>query len=411
MKVGIVTTWFERGASYVSKAFKDSLELDGHHVVIYARGEEYAIGDPKWDYDGVTWGKKVNFPIPSYTDKRDFDKWLDKESPDVVIFNEQRWFEPVLQCRNKDIKVGSYIDYYTENMLPTFSIYDFLICNTKKHFSAFEWHQQSYYIPWGTDVDVFSPAQEEIKNKSQRVFFHSAGMNPYRKGTDLTILAFKDAVEASEKKGKLLIHTQVDDLKEFFESYPRCYNSKEINEAITWLSSRSLLEIECKTVSAPGLYFKGDIYLYPSRLDGLGLTVAEAIASGLPTIVPNDGPMNEFVIPSVTGDVCKIDRYVSRFDGYYWPQNKIDMLDFSKKINLYLNMSEEKLTGLKVSTRDYAVNNLNCRKNLRQLSEVFLDSNILPQTLGNNVNDYYTGTQKLAAKYPLVFKLYNKFWK
>jgi hypothetical protein len=32
--IGIVTTWFERGAAYVSKQFKDSLEKNGAKVFI-----------------------------------------------------------------------------------------------------------------------------------------------------------------------------------------------------------------------------------------------------------------------------------------------------------------------------------------------------------------------------------------
>ena len=56
-----------------------------------------------------------------------------------------------------------------------------------------------------------------------------------------------------------------------------------------------------KTVSAPGLYFRGDVYLYPTRLEGIGLTICEALASGLPVITTNDAPMNEFVIDGETG--------------------------------------------------------------------------------------------------------------
>ena len=58
MKIGIVTTWFERGAAYVSRQFKQILEKE-HDVYIYARGgEEYAIGDPNWDGDFVWWGRR-----------------------------------------------------------------------------------------------------------------------------------------------------------------------------------------------------------------------------------------------------------------------------------------------------------------------------------------------------------------
>lgn len=57
MNIGIVTTWFERGAAYVSKAYFESLNNDENNIFIFARGgESYAKGDPKWDNEYVTWG-------------------------------------------------------------------------------------------------------------------------------------------------------------------------------------------------------------------------------------------------------------------------------------------------------------------------------------------------------------------
>ena len=66
MNIGIVTTWFERGAAYVSKQFEESLEIN-NNVFIYARGgEKYAIGDPIWDKDNVTWSKKTLDPLTEF---------------------------------------------------------------------------------------------------------------------------------------------------------------------------------------------------------------------------------------------------------------------------------------------------------------------------------------------------------
>lgn len=46
MRIGIITTWFERGAAYVSRQFMELLQQTDE-VFIYARGgEKYAMGDP-----------------------------------------------------------------------------------------------------------------------------------------------------------------------------------------------------------------------------------------------------------------------------------------------------------------------------------------------------------------------------
>ena len=58
MNIGIVTTWFERGAAYVSKQYKDSLEECGHKVFIYSRGgEKHLKKDKKWQGDDIHEGK------------------------------------------------------------------------------------------------------------------------------------------------------------------------------------------------------------------------------------------------------------------------------------------------------------------------------------------------------------------
>ena len=204
--IGIVTTWFERGAAYVSRQYRDLLK-DDYNVFIYARGgEEYATGNPNWDDESVTWGKKAILPIPVAIEKKDFEKWIKKNNIEIILFNEQQWWMPIIWAKESGVICGSYIDYYTEETIPLFQVFDFLICNTKRHLEAFSWHSAVYYIPWGTDVDLFSPNSDEVVCKDGVVFFHSAGMSPERKGTDQLINAF-----ASLKgKKKLIIHSQVE---------------------------------------------------------------------------------------------------------------------------------------------------------------------------------------------------------
>ena len=62
--IGIVTTWFERGAAYVSRAYRDALD-SAFEVQIYARGgERCAPGDPRWDGPEV-WVTFNNFFVIS----------------------------------------------------------------------------------------------------------------------------------------------------------------------------------------------------------------------------------------------------------------------------------------------------------------------------------------------------------
>ena len=203
MNVGIVTTWFERGAAYVSRAYMETLSMK-HNVFIYARGgEKYAQGDDKWDKEYVTWGKIKSNQDKSRIDFEDFKWWLIKNDINIIIFNEQNNWEIIIQIRELDIIIGSYIDYYTRDTLPFFWLYDFLLCNTIRHYNVFQNHPQVLYIPWGTDINIFKPSNRLASNDSI-TFFHSAGMSPNRKGTDLLVRAF----EKIDGDAKLINHLQ-----------------------------------------------------------------------------------------------------------------------------------------------------------------------------------------------------------
>lgn len=316
MKIGIVTTWFERGASYVSRAYRDVLLAAGHTVYIYARGALSAEGNPKWDNEYVTWG--INVRIPEWH----FFHWIEKNQLDVIFYNEERDYRLLAKVRRAypHIRLGTYVDYYTEDTIPLFGIYDFIICNTKRHMEAMENHSQKYYVRWGTDTTLFKPNTNAPKDSV--VFFHSAGYAD-RKGTDILIEAFIKG--ELYKRAKLVIHTQcaitelTERTKEEFERYN--------------------IEVIEKTVTAPGLYHLGNVYVYPARLDGLGLTMYESLAMGMPVITTDYPPMNEIINDDI-GRLVKVKRNYCRQDGYYWPMSLCDINDLIQKMKWYIDNPE-----------------------------------------------------------------------
>jgi glycosyltransferase involved in cell wall biosynthesis len=401
MKIGIVTTWFERGAAYVSRQYKNLLEKH-HEIYIYARGgESYAIGDSLWDGDFVTWGKKSIAPVPMAIDLDDFKRWIIDNRIETVFFNEQQWFEPVILCNHLGVITGSYIDYYTEETIPFFACHDFLICNTLRHYSAFEWHPQVFYVPWGTDVELFHPIIEPESKCSSIAFFHSCGLSPHRKGTDILIKAF------SELKGpsRLILHSQIN-LKEY---YP------EIQSLIESLEQSNRLVCYHKTVPAPGLYHLGDVYVYPSRLDGIGLTIAEALSCGLPVITSDYPPMNEF-INETNGKLIKISRLYARSDGYYWPQCLVEQEDLRECMQYYVNNRNE-IMYFRQMARKYAETKLDWSKNEIGLSEIFKSAKKVPNEIKhdseNKIRIYEQNKSiemQLYNKSPLLFKIFRQFW-
>ena len=377
MNIGIVTTWFERGAAYVSRQFMDVLSKD-NNVFVYARGgESYAIGNHKWDLPNVHWGKRCNGKLAyingTYIDKSDFINWIKRNKIEAILFNEQRWFQPLLWCKKMNVKTIAYVDYYTENTIPLFDVFDCLVCNTKRHAFAFRHHTNVNYMKWGTDLNLFKPTSQK---HDKLTFFHSAGMDPIRKGTDVVITAFYNA--SNRQNSTLLIHTQV----------PLEKHIPEQSAMIKELLDEGTLEIVEKTITAPGLFYRGDVYVYPSRLDGIGLTLMEGIASGLACITIDNAPMNEF-IENDFGRVCDVDYYYSRYDGYYWPMAVPSTESLKTIFNDFIN-GKYNIEEMKKAAREYAVKELDFSKNCEALSHMIQSTEFCPidSRLVSRINEF-----------------------
>lgn len=361
MNIGFVSTWFERGAAYVTKAYINAVN-DKHNIFVYARGgESNAIGDPNWDLPYVTWGLNL---LGTKINSHHFSKWLKQNNIETLFFNEQRDYDILIYLRENfpQIKIGAYIDYYKEDEIDKFKLYDFLICNTKRHYSVFKNHPQCFYIPWGTDISIFKPQNTE---NDQVTFFHSVGMS-LRKGTDVLLKTFIE--NNLYKESKLIIHTQINLEKNFG------YAKEELH--------KYNIEVIEKSVGAPGLYHLGDIYVYPTTLDGLGLTLYEALACGLPVITTNNPPMNE-VVKKEVGYLVDIEKMYSRSDGYYWPLSICSGESLAAGMMYYIDRKSE-LEELKNGARNYAVQNYNWSTRYNIVNEIFETTKILKNSIDLN---------------------------
>lgn len=357
MNIGIVTAWFERGAALVSKAYMETLSLR-HNVFIYARGgEKYAQSDPQWNKEYVTWAKTPTGKAESYVEWEDFKEWVLKNEIQTVIFNEQRSWKIVIDALKLDITIGAYVDYYTPEEVDFFWLYDFLLCNTQRHLSVFKNHHKALYIPWGTNIEVFKPTQG-FHSGNQVIFFHSYGISPQRKGTDLLVKTFQRV----RGDAKLIIHAQ-----KIPSNYPSWHYMTKKSHSIIELNPR--MELIEKDVSAPGLYHMGDIYVYPSYLEGIGLTIAEALASGLPVITTDNPPMNEFVINNVNGKLVKVRKYIRRSDNYYWPMSICSEKALIEAMQFFVD-NPNIVDEYKLRARAYAENHLDWKKNSGSLPEL-----------------------------------------
>lgn len=345
MNIGFVTTWLPRGAAYVTVNYIKLVQPE-HKAFIYARGGEYF--DSSFNFEDVPVHKGLRLENTNIN-SIDFVRWIKKNSLDMVIFNEQDSIEPVCIARKKckNVIFGSYVDYYKESTISDFNIYDFLICNTRRHMSVFSWHPQCLYLAWGTDINLYTPKLMKKDCSKRIIFFHSMGMSN-RKGTEILVKTYIDN-EIYKLNTKLVIHTQ-----------------KNIDNIISReVSKKYEIEIICKSVQAPGLYHLGDVYVYPAKLDGLGLTMYEALSCGLPVIATDIPPMNE-VVNNQNGRLVEVESMFSRSDGYYWPLAIVSE-EALKNAMLYYVKNANKISEFANEARKYAVENLNLMDQKKKL--------------------------------------------
>lgn len=380
MRVGIVTTWFDRGAANVSRQIMNAIK-DSADVYIYARGEKYAKGDSYWDLPNVHWGRRLYWAGSGKIDRGDFERWINDKRIETLVFNEQRWWQPIIWAKEMGVKIGAYIDYYTNEDINNFSIFDFVICNTQRHFSAFCWHPGAVYVPWGTQTNLYRP-----QDKSNKVFtfFHSCGWDPYRKGLDILINAFdriKEDIDA-----ELLIHTQCD-----------------ISDLIVCDSKIRVIK---QTLPPPGMFTEGDVYVYPSRLEGIGLTIVEALSCGRPVITTDEPPMSEFVQNGVTGYLIPVKRSFKRQDGYYWNMVEADVDKLAELMLTMYSMDSERLNEMKNSSRHYALESRDWLVQSKKIFSVIMESDYTPinKEMVEVINKYdYSGKSK-KLDYLIRFK-------
>jgi len=327
--IGIVTTWFERGAAYVSRAFRDALSKQ-HNVFIYARGGEIANkDDPRWSGPQVYWAQRLH---ATSIDWNEFHKWVKDNKIDVVIFNEQQDHAPIVECKKFGIKTIAYIDFYRKGLINHFKDYTGLVCCTQRHYSVFKDFKMCRFVQWGTDVDLFKP-KPKPEHHDKIVFYHSAGLGGvlFRKGTPTLVDAFKQIRDPSA----LLIISSQRDLR----GYPP--------EMISEVNINPRIYFRGETAPHPGNYHLGDVYVYPSKLEGIGLSVPEAMAVGLPVITTNNGPMNEFVSHNGTGKLINIHKFQSRVDSYYWDESLPSVDHLASLMNEYvLDRSSVRIHGI-----------------------------------------------------------------
>ncbi len=339
-RIGFVTIWFERGQSYVTKTLRDAL-AEEHETFIFARTgfvdgqlKQETIG--MWNVPNLT--THPTYEIPPNT----LQEWITANRLDTVVFNEEYDWSLVEAAKRTGVQVVTYLDYLKADWLPKMRMYDLVICSTRRSYEIVKDACSAVYVGWTVDSSLFTPRQDDGE---RHTFFHNAGWlgTNFRKMTPAAILAF-DAMSPLVPDASFFIHFQ-------------SARDRLPQPAQDILESNPRIHTHFGTVPAPGLYHKGKVLLFPTKLEGLGLPLLEGLASGLAVIATDAPPMNEFIRHGENGLLVPVAERGGRSDGILFPEEIVDVNALAETM-LTVARDAALIERLASSGRAYAVSEL-----------------------------------------------------
>jgi glycosyltransferase involved in cell wall biosynthesis len=258
----------------------------------------------------------------------DFERYLSKERPDKILLIETplNWnflsllnelsIPIVFIPMNDSVGLGRIKRIKDEHNISI----DKFVCLTRWAYEiAQSYNLPSVYCPFPVDTEKFKFTQRGSDNI---VFLHNAGKlgNKFRKGTDLVVSAYWQSI-INRNSFNLLLRSQY---------------AKDVDNPYE-------------------LYSMGDVYLAPSRKEGLGLPIYEAMACGLPVITTDFMPASEpipFKELLINNTNIPIDNDYK--DG---SEHEISMDHFLDTISMVKNLGKDRIQEISCGVRKHIYDN------------------------------------------------------
>jgi hypothetical protein len=218
-----------------------------------------------------------------------------REQADRVIFCEHPYFAHLPQlCReNKRPMICVPMQEWLSDQAEQWGVSRFL-CPTEHCYNQFKDRLPCVYFPWPVDIERFTFKPRYACKRF--VFINGHGGSLGRKGGNI-----------------------VQRLRHSWPDIPiAIYSQKKLD----WASTAA-------PESNAELYAEGDVLLVPHCVDGIGLEILEAAASGMPVISTNGEPWNEY--PALERINSRVERKrIGRQVDWYVP-DALHLLDICRR--------------------------------------------------------------------------------
>jgi 1,2-diacylglycerol 3-alpha-glucosyltransferase len=294
VRVGVVTKWFSRGQPVVGRQLRSALDELGHETFVLARPKKERGPRPgALDRDGV-WDQPRITEASAYDVTEDeYERWVAANRIEAVFCDQNYQFEEIASLRERGVRtIGRFVweHFAAEHVDRAREAYDVVYSFTRAEQERYaEMGISSPYIPWGCHPELVEVGRAMERTRRGEVvrFIFPAGFAGHRKPLRPALDAF---ALTRDPRLRLLVKAQVDR-----EELQRAEDVASDDERIVVMVADQPTSEHLRTFAAC------DVCLSPSRWEGLGLPLYEAIAFGMPTITNDAPPMNEAVHDGING--------------------------------------------------------------------------------------------------------------
>jgi 1,2-diacylglycerol 3-alpha-glucosyltransferase len=295
MRIGIVTKWFASGQAVVSRQIRSALDQLGHETFVLAkpgkgpRAQQQRVADAIWDQPGVTEASEADIPAGEYSD------WARQNQLEAVFCDQNDQFSEIAALRREGVRtIGRFVweHFAAEHAGPAGEAYEVIYSFTRAEQERYRGLGiESPLLVWGCHPELLALAEQAASSRESDeliTFYVPGSFMGKRKPFPEIVESF---VRTSDPRFRLLIRGQVD------------RKAGKLEKAAAG-DERVIVELEDRPTGEHLRQFAScDVCLSPSRWEGLGLPLYEAVAFGMPTITNDSPPMNEVVIDGVNG-IC-----------------------------------------------------------------------------------------------------------
>jgi 1,2-diacylglycerol 3-alpha-glucosyltransferase len=284
MRVGICAYWFNRGQGVVARQLRSALDSLGHETFVLARPTRASNIRPAfvdrtgvWDQPRITEASEYRIPAAELA------AWGAENQLDVAFFDQNYGFEAIEALRGSGVRtIGRFVweQFSPDHAEPARRAFDLVYSMTaceQERYAAMG--IESPRVHWGIHPELLAHAKRDPSDPERLRFFYPGGFLSRRKPVAQILRAFRRVPDAAA----LTVKGQVERGRELLER--GAARDPRVEVVLEDLPIDEHLR----------LFAFADVCVAPSRWEGLGLHLYEAMALGLPVITNDNPPMNEVV--------------------------------------------------------------------------------------------------------------------